>query len=101
MLSRENANAELQLLKAQIHPHFLFNTLNNIYSFTLNQSMQAPKLVTNLSDTLKYMITDCDADLVPLSKEIKMINDYIDLEKVRYGSLNINIEIKASSPIRP
>lgn len=85
-LSRENANAELQLLKAQVHPHFLFNTLNNIYSFTLTKSMQAPKLVMNLSDTLSYMINDCETNLVLLEKEIKMMNDYIELEKVRYGN---------------
>ena len=97
-LSRENANAELQLLKAQIHPHFLFNTLNNIYSFTLDRSMQAPRLVMNLSDTLKYIITDCECDTVPLDKELKMINDYIDLEKIRYtGRLNIEVNISGAT----
>ena len=85
-LAKENANAELQLLKAQIHPHFLFNTLNNIYSFTLNKSTQAGSLVKKLSDTLKYMINECEATLVPLEKEIKMLQDYIGLEKVRYGN---------------
>lgn len=85
-LTKENANAELQLLKAQVHPHFLFNTLNNIYSFALTKSTQAPKLVMNLSNTIRYMVYDCDAPLVPLEKEIKMLNDYIELEKVRYGS---------------
>jgi sensor histidine kinase YesM len=93
-LTRENANAELQLLKAQIHPHFLFNTLNNIYSFTLNKSMQAPQLVMNLSDTLQYMISDCEADSVSLEDELKMISDYIDLEEVRYGErLDFTVEI--------
>ena len=84
-LTKENANAELQILKAQVHPHFLFNTLNNIYSFALTKSTQAPKLVMNLSNTIRYMVYDCDAPLVPLEKEIKMLNDYIELEKVRYG----------------
>lgn len=93
-LTRENANAELQLLKAQIHPHFLFNTLNNIYAFTLNKSMQAPQLVMNLSDTLHYMITDCESDIVSLEQELKMIHDYVDLEKVRYGDrLDFTVEI--------
>jgi len=93
-LIRENANAELQLLKAQVHPHFLFNTLNNIYAFTLNKSMQAPQLVMNLSDTLQYMTSDCEADMVLLNQELKMINDYIDLEKVRYGNrLEFKMEI--------
>ncbi len=85
-LTRENANAELQLLKAQIHPHFLFNTLNNIYSFTLNKSPEASELVGKLSDMMYYMITDCNTDLVALEKEIKMLEDYMGLEKVRYGN---------------
>jgi sensor histidine kinase YesM len=94
-LVKENAGAELQLLKAQVHPHFLFNTLNNIYSFTLNKSPIAGELVLKLSDTLNYMINDCEAPLVSLEKELKMIEDYIGLEKVRYGDrLNISLEIE-------
>ncbi|MEO7835780.1 MAG: histidine kinase, partial [Ginsengibacter sp.] len=64
-LLQENMNAEMQLLKAQVHPHFLFNTLNNIYSFALKKSPDAGGLVLKLSDTLKYMINDCDDPLVP------------------------------------
>jgi sensor histidine kinase YesM len=95
LLARENANAELQLLKAQIHPHFLFNTLNNIYSFSLSKSPEASGLVSKLSDTIHYMITDCKADLVPLDKEIKMLEDYIGLERVRYGDrLELLLDIK-------
>ena len=90
---RENATAELQLLKAQVHPHFLFNTLNNIYSFSLNRSPFAATLVLKLSATLRYMITECEAPLVPLEKELKMLNDYIGLESVRYGT-RLNVEIK-------
>jgi sensor histidine kinase YesM len=94
LLTRENANAELQLLKAQIHPHFLFNTLNNIYSFTLSKSPEASGLVSKLSDTIHYMITDCKTDFVPLSKELKMLEDYIGLERVRYGDrLELFLEI--------
>lgn len=94
LLTRENANAELQLLKAQIHPHFLFNTLNNIYSFTLSKSSEASSLVSKLSDTINYMITDCKTDTVPLQKELKMLEDYIGLEKVRYGErLDLSLDI--------
>lgn len=57
-LKRENANAELQLLKAQIHPHFLFNTLNNIYSFTLNKSQHAKYLVVKLEGMFRYIIEE-------------------------------------------
>lgn len=97
MLTRENANAELQLLKAQVHPHFLFNTLNNIYSFALNKAKQTPALVKKLSDTIHYMIHECETPLVPLQKEIKMIRDYMELESIRYGSrLNMQVEIKGN-----
>ncbi|MEO5997583.1 MAG: histidine kinase [Chitinophagaceae bacterium] len=97
-LLKENANAELQLLKAQVHPHFLFNTLNNIYSFILNQSPCTKGLITKLSDTLKYMINDCEGSLVPLEKELKMIRDYIGLEKVRYDErLNLTIKIEGAA----
>jgi len=85
MLLFANAAAEIKLLKAQVHPHFLFNTLNNIYSFALEKSPKARELVLQLSDMLKYMINDCGNEVVPLEKELKMLNDYIGLEKVRYG----------------
>ena len=93
-LLRENTEAQLQLLKAQVHPHFLFNTLNNIYSYTQNTSPVASKLTLGLSDMLRYMIYECKDPLVPLSKEIKMLKDYITLEKIRYGNaLDVNIEV--------
>ena len=95
---KESADAELQLLKAQIHPHFLFNTLNNIYSFNLDKSPLAADLVLKLSHTLKYMVNDCEAALVPLDKELKMLQDYIGLEKVRYGKrLKITADITGDS----
>lgn len=86
ILLQEKATAELQLLKAQVHPHFLFNTLNNIYSFSLRRSPVAASLVGKLSDTLHYMVNDCEASFVPLQKEIKMLLDYTGLESVRYGN---------------
>lgn len=97
-LIQETSNAELHLLKAQVHPHFLFNTLNNIYSFTLNNPKIAAGLVLKLSHTIKYMTYDCEAELVPLKKEIEMINDYIGLEKVRYGQrLDLKLSITGDS----
>ncbi len=97
-LKREKTNAELQLLKAQIHPHFLFNTLNNIYSFTLTKSPLAAELVQKLSDMLNYMITDCDRMMVPVDKEIQLLNDYVALEKVRYGDrLDIQMHVNGDS----
>jgi sensor histidine kinase YesM len=85
-LRKENANAELLLLKAQIHPHFLFNTLNNIYAFTLDGSPQAVKMVKMLGDMLHYMIEECGHPLVSLGKEIAILRDYFELERIRYGN---------------
>src|SRR5215204_1507330 len=97
-LAKENANAELQLLKAQVHPHFLFNTLNNIYSFSLDRSPQAGILVKKLSGMLGYMINECEENLVPLEKELRLIQDYMGLENVRYGQrLNMQVDIHCDS----
>lgn len=96
-LARENASAELQLLKAQVHPHFLFNTLNNIYSFTLNKSAQAHDLMLRLNDLLGYMVHECNESMVPLQNELKLLTDYVTLEKARYGSrLDLDLVIGGS-----
>lgn len=84
-VAKEKAGAELQLLKAQIHPHFLFNSLNNIYSFALDASPKAPEMIQKLSGLLRYMLYECKQSLVPLEKELRMIEDYISLERIRYG----------------
>ena len=92
-LQKENVESQLQLLKAQVHPHFLFNTLNNIYSFTQNSSPVASELVTRLSDMLRFILYEANHPLVPLSKEIKLVEDYINLERVRYGNmLDVHID---------
>jgi sensor histidine kinase YesM len=97
-LNREKINAELQLLKAQIHPHFLFNTLNNIYSFILNDSVLAPEMIKKLSGLLNYILNDCNRQWVPLDKEISMLQDYIALEQIRYGDrLNLSIQIQGTA----
>ena len=93
-LLKENFTAELQFLKAQVHPHFLFNTLNNIYSFIYADALKAKGLVKKLEKILRYMINECEQPFVPLSAEINMINDYLELEKVRYGArLDMHVEI--------
>ncbi len=85
MLINENAQAEMQLLKAQIHPHFLFNTLNNIYALTLDDLPKAAATVKKLSGMVLYMTNEGSESFVSVSKEIKMLLDYIGLEKIRYG----------------
>jgi sensor histidine kinase YesM len=95
-LNQENAQAELQLLKAQVHPHFLFNTLNNIYALSLDKSPKTGLMVRKLSNIIQYMITEGSYAAVPLNKEIKMLTDYIALEKIRYGErldLRVNVQI--------
>ena len=93
-VAREKTKAELQLLKSQVHPHFLFNTLNNIYFFTLSGSPKAPEMITKLSGLLHYILNECDQPLVPLDKEIKMIRDYVSLEKIRYGDdMSMSVEL--------
>ena len=96
---KEKIISELQLLKAQVHPHFLFNTLNNIYSFSLENSSKTPGMILKLSSLLSYMLYDCKAEEVLLEKEIEVMKNYIDLEKERYGnkieiSLNIEGDVK-------
>jgi sensor histidine kinase YesM len=96
-LANEKTKAELQLLKAQVHPHFLFNTLNNIYFFTLSMSPQAPEMIKKLTGMLHYILNECNQPSVALEKELKMIYDYIDLEKIRYGEqMEMTIETNGS-----
>ncbi len=96
-LAEEKLQAELKFLKAQVHPHFLFNTLNNLYALTLKKSKDAPEVVLKLSDLLNYMLYDCSADRILLEKEVKLLKDYIDLEKIRYGDrLTVNMSVSGS-----
>jgi LytS/YehU family sensor histidine kinase len=87
--------AELKLLKAQIHPHFLFNTLNNLYSLAIEKSDKTPEVIIKISDMLSYIIYDCNAEKVSLEKEVEFINSYIALEKLRYDE-NLNITVSIS-----
>ena len=94
-LQKENAESQLQLLKAQVHPHFLFNTLNNIYSYTQGRAPVAGQLVMGLADMLRYMLYECRRPLVPLSKELGMVEGYLELERIRYGN---KLEMHISLP---
>lgn len=93
-LASEKLEAELKFLKSQIHPHFLFNTLNNLYALSLKKSDDAPEVVLRLSGLVNYMLYDASAPRVPLSREIESIHNYIALEKIRYGnSLDIFFDV--------
>lgn len=90
----KNKLIELNLLKAQIHPHFLFNTLNNLYALSLSKSDKSPEVVLELSQILRYILYECNTVTVNLEKEIRMIERYISLEKIRYqNQLEINMDI--------
>lgn len=92
-LEKVTLRAELELLKGQLHPHFMFNTLNTIYSFSLNGSNKTSQAILELSQLMRYMLTDCAKPLVPIAREIQILNDYIHLEKERFGS---RLEISVS-----
>jgi LytS/YehU family sensor histidine kinase len=98
VLIQEKLQAELKFLKTQIHPHFLFNTLNNLYALTLKKSDRAPETVLKLSELINYMLYECTSDEVLLDKELKFITNYIDIEKMRYGDkLDVDIRISGEA----
>lgn len=80
---QKNKEAELKLLKAQLNPHFLFNTLNNLYGLSVIKSDKLPGLMLKLSDLLRYSLYDTKETLVPLDKELTYLSNYISLEKIR------------------
>jgi len=87
----EKQEAELNYLRSQTNPHFLFNTLNNIYSLTRDKSDVAPESILRLSKILRYMLYETGGAFIPVEQELKIMNDYIELEKLRYDeSLRIN-----------
>ncbi len=96
-LISEKKQAELNFYKAQIHPHFLFNTLNGIYNEVLKKSDDAAEMLLKVSDILRFMLYECQNRSMPLRKEIELIHNYIALEKMRYGKrLNIKFDIKGN-----
>lgn len=82
-LIEEKKTTELNFLKAQMNPHFLFNTLNNIYSLASNGAEQTPEMIMKLSEILDYTIYECKADRVPVLREWELIENYVDLEALR------------------
>ena len=85
-LQKENKEAQLQLLTAQVHPNFLFNTLHTICAQTQTESPKGSKMIMELSGLLRYILAEGSKTSVSLQKELQMIQDYIHLEKIRYGN---------------
>lgn len=93
-LVKAKAEAEIKLLKGQLHPHFLFNSLNNIYSLALVKSDLTANSILKLTELLDYLVYRANMDKVPLSKEVQLLNNYIGLEQLRYGDhLRIETDI--------
>ena len=86
---------ELKYLKMQIHPHFLFNTLNTMYGFALKKAEETPDIILKLSGLLDYILYQVNKPLVLLNDEIKHIQDYISLEKIRFQN-SLNIQFNAT-----
>ncbi len=86
LIRQQQTEIELSVLKSQVNPHFLFNVLNSIYSLSLQKSDQTPEVVMRLSEILRYMLYEAKYEFVPLKKDIQMLRDYADIEKMRLSS---------------
>ena len=103
-LQAEKGKAELALLKSQINPHFFFNTLNNLYGLTVEKSDQAPAVVLKLSDMMRYTIYEGKEDFVSIKNEVKYLENYIELHKIRFQKkVNIDFthQIKEDGKVAP
>lgn len=104
-LEEEKKSMELKFLKNQLNPHFLFNTLNNLYTLTLKKDDKAPEVIAKLSEILDFVLYRCTEDYVSIEKEIALIENYIALEKLRYNENRLNIsftkDISENNTISP
>ncbi|MEZ5040597.1 MAG: histidine kinase [Saprospiraceae bacterium] len=98
-LEREKLDAALQSLKSQINPHFLFNSLNNLYALSLDSDKRLPDYLLRLSDNLRYMLYECKDDFVPLEKELQYIENYIGFQRLR-APQNANIYYEVQGEIK-
>lgn len=98
-LVKINLETELKFLKTQINPHFLFNSLNNLYALTLKKSDDAPEVVLRLSNILRYVLYETGEGKVPLDKEVQYLKDYIDLEQIRLGN-RVDIRFKTEGDLQ-
>lgn len=98
VLQTQTMQSELKFLRSQINPHFLFNTLNNLYALTLKKSDKAPEIVIKLSEMMRYMLYECNEKRVPLIKEVNYLHNYLDLERLRQGK-NVDIKIQVNGTV--
>jgi len=94
----DKVNAELSFLKSQVNPHFLFNTLNNIYSLAITKNENTAPSIMKLSNIMRYVTDEAGQNFVPLESEVECMKDYIDLQRMRLGStMNVNLSVKGST----
>ena len=92
-LQKENTYYKIRYFRTQLNPHFLFNTLNSIYSLSLSKADKTPEVVVRLSDIMRFLIYECNEDKIPLEKEIEFIRNYIEIERIRYDAdIQFNVE---------
>jgi LytS/YehU family sensor histidine kinase len=102
-IAQKHKESELQLLISQLSPHFLFNTLNNIYGLSLSEQQRVPKLLLKLSDLLRYSIYETREKFIPLKNELLYLNNYIDFEKIQNGErlvLEVAIQENVDDQVR-
>ena len=95
---KQKTEVELKALKAQINPHFFFNTLNNIYSMALDKDERLPATILQLSDLMRYFLYESKDNFIPLEKELAVVNNYIALQKIR-SDAQLNFEMKSSGEV--
>jgi hypothetical protein len=102
-LHREKLDAELRALKSQIHPHFLFNTINNLYALARKKSPQTAPVALQLANLLRYVLYESAKKTVPLQQEIKNLRDFVELEKLRFDTerLRVDMDVVVDDPERP
>jgi len=101
-LMREKLQSELSFLRAQTNPHFLFNTLNNLYVLARKKSDKTPDAIMMLSKIMRFVLYECRAPRIAVSDEAKVIQDYIELEKLRYNKrLTIDYQEDMDNPLTP
>lgn len=97
-LEKARLKAELELLQTQLHPHFLFNTLNNLYGLVLQKSDESPAVVHKLSELLRYMLAESKKERIPIDREIDILQHYIRLEQIRFGErLDLQVHVEGNS----
>ncbi len=94
-LEAEKTATELSALKSQVNPHFLFNSLNNLYSLALDHDKRTPDIILRLSQTMRYLLYESNADFVPLEKEVEHLQNFVEMQRLRVGEkASISFEVQ-------